>query len=167
MVNVSSKLQELGDIHTDDPHLQRRGSYAPTTAYGQSKLAQVLFAWEMQQRLNARAAATGTTVPVLCFALHPGEVLTNVSRTLPSHWRRSQAAIMPVFLLTPSQGARCTVYCATADRAAQVVQETGRVYFDSDCRPRRPNVQAENGGLRKWLWAWSEMSVGLPQGLRL
>ncbi len=167
IVNVSSKLQELGHIHIDDPHLTSQGAYTPAIAYGQSKLAQVLFAVEMQARIHARAAQHNTPVPVVCFALHPGEVLTNVSRALPAWVRGAQKVIMPLFLLTPSQGARCTVYCATSDRAAEVVLARGQVYFDSNCQPRRPNKQAEDGGLRKWLWAFSEMGVGVPQGLRL
>ena len=168
MVNVSSKLQELGQLHVADPHLLC--AYSPAVAYGQSKLAQVLFAAEMQRRL-ASPATHPTTHPnrptVICMALHPGEVLTSVARSLPAWVQRLQNAIMPLFLLTPEQGARCTVYCATSDAAAEAVVGRHACYFDSNGRAVRPNAAAGDLGLRRWLWAWSEVSVGLPHALKL
>lgn len=161
---MSSKLQELGTIHVDDPHLLRPGAYAPAVAYGQSKLAQVLFAAEMQWRLGDPRSSQPA---VVCLALHPGEVLTSVGRSLPVWLQRLQNAIMPLFLLTPEQGARCTVHCATSDAAVDAVLHRHACYFDSNGRAVRPNAAALDVGVCRWLWAWSEVSVGLPDGLRL
>lgn len=141
-------------------------------AYGQSKLAQVIFAAEMQQRLPLPACQQNGNVAqlqpcVICMALHPGEVLTSVARSLPVWVQRLQNMIMPLFLLTPEQGARCTVHCATSDAALEAVVHKRACYFDSNGRAVRPNAAAEDPGLRRWLWAWSEASVGLPEGLRL
>lgn len=147
-------------MHVTDPHLLTRGAYTPAVAYGQSKLAQVLFAAEMQRRLPSLEPS------VVCMALHPGEVLTSVARSLP-HWvQRLQHAVMPLFLLTPEQGARCTVHCATSDAVVEAVVG-GACYFDSNGRAVRPNAAARDEGLCRWLWAWSEVCVGLPHGLRI
>ena len=69
-VAVSSVAHRFGRIALDD--LNSRTSYDPTVAYGQSKLANLLFAFELQRRLAARGA-TATAV-----ACHPGYSATNL-----------------------------------------------------------------------------------------
>jgi len=53
---------------------------------------------ELQRRLRPGAG-------VMCFALHPGEVTTGITRTLPGPVHRLYRAVVPRFLLTPDQGA--------------------------------------------------------------
>ena len=96
MVNVSSKLHRMGRVHVDDPHLVEKGSFNSLAAYAQSKLAQVMFAKEFGRRYDG---------VVRCLSVHPGEVLTDVVRSLPGAMQRMYKLVMRLFLLTPAQGA--------------------------------------------------------------
>lgn len=95
VICVSSRLQLLGHIHRSDPELKIPGAYSPLGAYAQSKLAQICFASELTQRARGQVRA---------IALHPGEVLTDVVRSLPKIMQRMYMRIMSIFLLTPEQG---------------------------------------------------------------
>jgi retinol dehydrogenase 14 len=70
VVNVTSSAQAVGDIHFDDLQFQRH--YRGQAAYNQSKLANVLFTYELARRLE------GSGVTVNCAA--PGVVRTNFGR---------------------------------------------------------------------------------------
>jgi NAD(P)-dependent dehydrogenase (short-subunit alcohol dehydrogenase family) len=63
IIHVSSKLHELGSLHTSDPDL--RQGYSPLAAYAQSKLAQVAFSAELRERLPREWN-------VQTYSLHPG-----------------------------------------------------------------------------------------------
>lgn len=95
IINVSSKLHRMGQIHTHDPNLKLKGSYNSLAAYSQSKLAQVMFSKEC----NRKHAGI-----VHCVSVHPGEVLTDVVRSLPLFMQHLYRMIMRLFLLTPAQG---------------------------------------------------------------
>lgn len=58
-------------------------------------LAQVLFAWELQRRTGGK---------VVSVALHPGEVMTDVVRSLPGPLQRAYRLLLQAILLTPQQG---------------------------------------------------------------
>jgi NAD(P)-dependent dehydrogenase (short-subunit alcohol dehydrogenase family) len=70
IVTMSSTAHRIGRMNFDDLH--GRKSYGRWTAYGQSKLANLLFAYELQRRLAARGA---DTISVAC---HPGYAATNL-----------------------------------------------------------------------------------------
>ena len=80
-----------------DPQLQRKGAYSPLAAYAQSKLAELLFVRELQRRLPASAR-------VRAFCLHPGNVMTDVVRTLPPLVQRAYKALLAFILMTPAEG---------------------------------------------------------------
>ncbi len=119
---------------------------APTTAglkdYGATKLMNILHAAELARRL----AGTGVTT----YALHPGAVATNVWRALPQpiQW------FIKLFMLTSDQGARTTLYCATAPELAAV---SGRYYEKS--RERTPSRAARDPELAKELWQRTEAAI--------
>ena len=66
---------------------------------------QVLFAWELQRRTGGR---------VVSVALHPGEVMTEVVRSLPDLLRRAYRLLLQTILLTPQQGEVGTTALAAA-----------------------------------------------------
>ncbi len=70
IVNVSSIAAQRGRINFDD--LMSKRSYVPWKAYGQTKLANQLFTYELQRRLEARALDT------ISLAAHPGVSMTNL-----------------------------------------------------------------------------------------
>jgi protochlorophyllide reductase len=77
VVNVSSNAHKFGKIRWDDPNWER-GRYSKWQAYGQTKLANLLFSSELQRR--AIAAAT----PLLVASAHPGYTATELSSVGPS-----------------------------------------------------------------------------------
>jgi NAD(P)-dependent dehydrogenase (short-subunit alcohol dehydrogenase family) len=89
VVTVSSTGHRIrADIHFDDLQWQRR--YSRVGAYGQSKLANLLFTYELQRRLASR----GTTIAV---AAHPGGSRTELMRNLPARLARVSSVIEPLF----------------------------------------------------------------------
>lgn len=109
VVTVSSLGHRGGTMHFDDLNLTEQ--YRPEQAYWQSKLANLLFSYELDARLTVAGARTSA------LAAHPGIVLTGLWRTSP-HWER--VAISPRLRLlnfwqaqSPARGALPTLRAAT------------------------------------------------------
>jgi NAD(P)-dependent dehydrogenase (short-subunit alcohol dehydrogenase family) len=105
VVTVSSSAHRWGEIDFDDLNWERR-AYRRMPAYGQSKLANLLFTFELQRRLEQVEAAT------VALAAHPGWTGTNLQRHSGAFRR-----LNPVFAMNPWQGALPTLYAATAPDA--------------------------------------------------
>jgi NAD(P)-dependent dehydrogenase (short-subunit alcohol dehydrogenase family) len=86
IVTVSSVGHRASDIRFDDLQFQRR--YWRIPAYGQSKLANLMFTYELQRRLAAAGART------TALAAHPGSVPTELQRYLPS-WMNALGLVLP------------------------------------------------------------------------
>ncbi len=111
MVTVSSALHERGEIDFDDLHGER--SYDEWSAYGQSKLANLLFAYELERRLRAADANA------MSLAVHPGYADTQLQfRGTEDRGTRVRIAARRLAnaLLAQSAawGALPTLYAATA-----------------------------------------------------
>ncbi|MFE3598951.1 SDR family NAD(P)-dependent oxidoreductase [Streptomyces sp. NPDC059142] len=105
VVTVSSTGHRIrADIHFDD--LQWERSYSRSAAYGQSKLANLMFTYELQRRL----APHGTTVAV---AAHPGVSSTELARNTPAPLRIPLTWLAPLITQTPAMGALPTLRAAT------------------------------------------------------
>ncbi|GAA5184602.1 oxidoreductase [Rugosimonospora acidiphila] len=107
VVTVSSILHLYGRINLDDPHRRRR--YRRYGAYGQSKLANLLFSFELARR----AEAAGTAL--LSVAAHPGYAATNlqVAGLRPGPLRSGIAAVTRLFATSARTGALPTLCAAT------------------------------------------------------
>ncbi|MEC4764410.1 SDR family NAD(P)-dependent oxidoreductase [Mycobacterium sherrisii] len=104
VVTVSSVGHRLqADIHFDD--LQWERSYSRVGAYGQAKLANLMFTYELQRRL----APHGTTIAV---AAHPGGSRSELTRNLPPLLRPVSSVLEPLFQ-SPDMGALPTLRAAT------------------------------------------------------
>ena len=103
--------------------------------YSVSKLANVLFTKELARRLGG----TGVTT----YALHPGVVATDIWRELPWGLRH----LAKLFMISPEQGARTTLHCATSPEASN---ESGLYYDDS--KVRHPSRIAQDPALAAELW---------------
>ena len=145
IVNVSSEAHRRARIDFDD--LQGEGGYSGWKAYGQSKLANVLFTRELARRLEG----TGVTAN----ALHPGVVATGFGRNNAGLWGGVFALAAPL-LLSPEKGARTSVHVAASPALAGV---TGR-YFAA-CRERAPTAEARDEAVARRLWETSERMTGL------
>lgn len=94
-------------IHFDDLHWEK--SYDRVAAYGQAKLANLMFTYELQRRL----AAHGTTSAVVA---HPGMANTALFRHAPAPLRRVLPLFLPLFTQKPAMGALPTLRAATDPR---------------------------------------------------
>lgn len=112
-------------------------------AYGQSKIANLLFAKELGRRL----AGTGKTAN----ALHPGVIATNLTRSMSPAAAVAMRIATPLFLKSIPQGAATQVYVATHPDVEKVTGE-----YWSDCNPKKPRRDANDPALAKKLWDASE-----------
>ena len=102
MVTVSSQAHRRGKMNFDDLDFERR-DYQAAAAYGQSKLANLLFTLELDRRLAAAGA------DVTAAAAHPGWTVTNLQR----HSRLIRV-LNPIFGMNQAKGALPTLHAATA-----------------------------------------------------
>ncbi|GGP32579.1 SDR family NAD(P)-dependent oxidoreductase [Streptomyces melanogenes] len=128
VVAVSSRGHQLSGIRWDDVHFTQ--GYDKWLAYGQAKTANVLFAVQLD--------ALGRDAGVRAFALHPGEILTPLTRhvsreeMLDAGWVDEEGNVSGSFK-TPEQGAATQVWAATSPRLAGL----GGVYCE-DCDIAEP-----------------------------
>jgi NAD(P)-dependent dehydrogenase (short-subunit alcohol dehydrogenase family) len=109
VVTLSSSMHRAGSIDLDDLNWQRR-PYSAERAYGQSKLANLLFTLELQRRL------TGAHSAVRAVAAHPGWAATNLQSRSGSRVKDAGMAVGNVVLgASPERGALPTLVAATAD----------------------------------------------------
>ncbi|KAB5511712.1 short chain dehydrogenase [Coniochaeta sp. 2T2.1] len=117
VVVVASAAHRYGKIHLDDVNLDKM-DYDPKVAYGQSKLANIHFANELDRRfksLNIRA-----------FNLHPGGSITPLSRYMGSTKNLEEDPVIGKILMTPAQAAATTVWAAVA----RELEGKGGIYLD-------------------------------------
>jgi NAD(P)-dependent dehydrogenase (short-subunit alcohol dehydrogenase family) len=154
VVTVSSLGHRIrADIHFDD--LQWERSYSRVGAYGQSKLANLLFTYELQRRL----APHGTTIAT---AAHPGGSRTELTRNLPPLVTRVAAVVEPLFQ-GADMGALPTL------RAATDPDVLGGQYYGPDGFAEQrgyPKVvsssaKSHDAEAQKRLWAVSEELTGV------
>ncbi|MEL7976564.1 oxidoreductase [Isoptericola sp. F-RaC21] len=107
VVTVSSSAHRFGAIDVDDLNWERR-RYRPMAAYGQSKLANLLFTAELQRRL----AAAGS--PVIAVAAHPGMAATHLLSERRGAGHLMHRVSVP-FAQPAEDGALPTLYAAVGD----------------------------------------------------
>jgi len=146
VVTVSSGAQATGRLNFDD--LQGKSRYSGQQAYSQSKLANVVFTYELARRLDG----TGVTATVL----HPGVVRTAFAAEDPSPLAKVMIPLSRPFLKTPAQGAATSIYLASAPEVEGV---TGR-YF-ANRKPKTSNKASYDTAAAARLWQISADLVGL------
>jgi NAD(P)-dependent dehydrogenase (short-subunit alcohol dehydrogenase family) len=114
--------------------------------YGQSKLANILFARQLARKL----AGTGKTAN----ALHPGVIATNLGRHMNPIAVGALALAKPLFLKSIPEGAATQCYVATHPSLAEVSGE----YF-ADCNVAKSSAKSQDADLAKKLWDASEEIV--------
>ena len=127
-------------------NLSGEKGYRPWTAYGQSKLANLLFAKELAQRLEGTDKTANS--------LHPGVIRTNLARNMNPIARGVFAITAPLLLKTIPQGAATQCYLATHPSLAYT---SGR-YF-ADCNQASPSRHGSDDALATKLWEVSEKIV--------
>jgi NAD(P)-dependent dehydrogenase (short-subunit alcohol dehydrogenase family) len=157
VINLSSVAARQGSIHFDD--LQAERSYKPGPVYAQSKLACLLFAFELQRRSSA--AGWGIT----SIAAHPGISRTDLLTNAPG--RRSVPGLVRTwlwFLFQPAaQGALPTLYAATAPQATPGAYYGPDRFNETRGYPTlaKSPVQARDTAAAARLWKVSEQLTGV------
>ena len=145
VVTTASDAHRGGLLDITDLNGERR--WSAWSAYGTSKLANILFTRALARRLE------GTNVVANC--LHPGVIRTHLARGAPLPIRVGWRAAS-VFFGSPRKGAQTLVYLATSPEAADV----SGGYF-SDSRLVTPSEQAQDVELAEELWEASVRLTGL------
>ena len=140
IVTVASDLHVRGRIDLDD--LNGNRAWDPWQAYCNSKLANVLFAHALADRLAGTRATSN--------ALHPGVLASNFGREMTRSSGGGSAVFQP-FGEPPSAGARAVLYLATDPGLERVTGE----YFDR-MSAGPPSAAANDPSLRLALWAQSQ-----------
>jgi NAD(P)-dependent dehydrogenase (short-subunit alcohol dehydrogenase family) len=136
VVNVSSEAHRMGKINFDDLQLTR--NYSAFRAYGQSKLANLLFTRELARRLEGSG--------VVAHALHPGFVASDFANGPGlTHWTMRRLASL--FAISTEQGAETSVHVATSPEP----QALNGLYYVK-CRPSTPSSAAIDDQAARLLW---------------
>jgi NAD(P)-dependent dehydrogenase (short-subunit alcohol dehydrogenase family) len=160
VVTVSSTAHRMGAIDFDDLNWERR-SYSRWRAYGQSKLANMLFTAELQRRLTEAGS------PVLATAAHPGYAATNLQ--FHSGWRSMDLINRlgnAVLAQSEEGGALPTLYAATVDVPPNSFAGPGG--FMEQRGPAKlvgRTKSAQDMAVAGRLWEVSEQLTGVAFGL--
>jgi len=162
VVELTSIGHRRSPVKFDDPNFETT-SYDKWEAYGQSKTANVLFAIELNRRLEPKG--------INVYAVHPGGIMTNLQRDLSREemlafgWIDKDGKLNDRFK-TPAGGASTAIWCATSPLLAA----GGGVYCE-DCNIAQAVPADDPGfaGVRPWaidpeaarrLWSMSEKLLG-------
>jgi NAD(P)-dependent dehydrogenase (short-subunit alcohol dehydrogenase family) len=147
VVVVSSAAHEHappGGIKLDDLSLTR--GYTPWLAYGQSKLANLLFARALARRLSGTQRTAN--------ALHPGVIATQLMRHMGTLAQTASLAANRLFFKSVGEGAATQCYLAAHPSVAGI---SGEYFANSNIA--RPSLHARDDALAEKLWAVSERIV--------
>ena len=145
VVTVSSEAERWGNIDFDD--LQSKKKYRGFPVYGMTKLANIMFTYELAERLE------GTGVTATC--MHPGAVNTRFGTNNRGPMTLLFRAFKP-FMRTPEQGADTVIWLAASPDVEGV---SGRYYADR--KAIEPKKIANDPEARRRLWEESERLTGL------
>lgn len=149
IINTASEASQGSRINFDD--LERRRGFQGLNAYAQSKLANLLFTFELARRIEG----TGVTVN----AMHPGFVGTGFAQNnggLNGTITRLGMLVIKPFLLSPAQGADTLIWLASSPD----VEGLSGGYYEKR-RLIRCNAQAYLPEVQRRLWNVSEQMTGI------
>lgn len=162
VVVLASAAEIIGNINFEDLNFKCSRGYNRWIAYGQSKLANCLFSYELSRRCRAE------NIRVTSNSMHPGIVDTQLIRhILPQMMVQNEIfpdlrrIILKVLgLKTPEEGASTAVHLA----CSEMLEGVSGFHFE-DSRMRDPSSQARNGKLALELWEVSEKLTGTDEVL--
>jgi NAD(P)-dependent dehydrogenase (short-subunit alcohol dehydrogenase family) len=143
VVVVASDLHYRARIDWDDLGAEKH-SFSGSTAYNQSKLANVLFTKALARRLQGK----GVTVN----AIHPGVVTTEIVREYP----KLLVKLFQLFTISPEKGATTSIHVATSPE----LENVSGSYF-ADCKQKPASNTASDEAAQEKMWAVSEQLLGL------
>ncbi len=157
VVNVSSNAHKSGSMNFDNLMFED-GSYGPMKAYGQSKLANLLFTYELQRRLEAAGKSVKAVVA------HPGGSNTNLSRHVKANAVMSALEkIMSNFMQSAAEGALPTLRAATDPtvKGGEYFGPDGFMELKGAPKLVTSNAKSRNKEHSTQLWSVSEELTGV------
>jgi NAD(P)-dependent dehydrogenase (short-subunit alcohol dehydrogenase family) len=145
IVNVASDAHRFGKLRFDD--LGWEQGYKPMRVYGQSKLANILFTYELARRIE------GSGVTVNCC--HPGAVATRLGQN-NGRIATLLTRVLAPFFRTPDQGAATSIYLASSP----AVDGVSGKYF-SNSRVARSSRVSQDPAVALRLWEESARLTGV------
>lgn len=146
VVTVASVAHTNAHIQFDDlMHAHHR--YRALGVYGQSKLANILFTYELARRLDGTGVTANT--------LHPGVVATGFAKNNGPLYRYGMVLVRP-FFISPERGAQTSIYLATSSE----VEGISGQYFVK-CRSAKSSPASYDQDAQRRLWEMSEQLTGL------
>jgi NAD(P)-dependent dehydrogenase (short-subunit alcohol dehydrogenase family) len=146
VITVASNAQAMGRIDFDD--LQGERAYSGARAYNQSKLANVLFTYELARRLRG--------LRITANAVHPGLVSTAFGAADPGRAQRLFVPVLRPFMKSPADGAATSIHLASAPGLDRT---TGRYFVNG--KPARSSRRSYDESVAARLWAASADLVGI------
>ncbi len=162
VVTLASVAHRFARIDFDD--LQRERSYHPWSVYAQSKLANLLFAYELQRRIDAAHAAAS----LVSVAAHPGYASTSLMTSGaqldgPNLMARFIGLVSPLVGQPPAQGALPMLYAATVPELAggSYVGPGGLLELWGSPRLVASSAASKDPETARRLWEASEALTGV------
>ena len=137
-------LAPVGGIEFDN--LDGHKSYKPWVAYGQSKMANLLFAKDLARRFKGSSRTA--------YAVHPGVIRTNLGRSMNRLVQAGMSVLGPLLLKSIPQGAATQCFCAVNPAAIAL---SGNYMADSNVAECR--ADANDAALARKLWDMSEKII--------
>ncbi|MEO8458226.1 MAG: oxidoreductase [Chloroflexota bacterium] len=155
VVTVSSGAHRMGHMKFDD--LQATKKYARWAAYGQSKLSNLLFAFELDRRLRAAGS------PVRSLAAHPGYSATNLQSAPAPALDRALMKFTNLIAQSANMGALPQLYAATEPGLEGGIYIGPDGFFEQRGHPKKVQAKAEayNEDDAAKLWSVSEQLTGV------
>jgi len=155
VVTVSSNGHRTGRINFAD--LQSERHYGQVAAYAQSKLANLMFTYELQRRLTAAGA------PTAALAAHPGVAFTELTRHLPAALRSAYPAVGGLFTQSAAMGALPILRAATDPAAAggEYYGPAGLAQLKGYPVRVSSTARSRDQAAQRRLWAESERLTGV------
>lgn len=145
IVNVASEASKVGKINFDDLQLEKK--YSSIKSYGQSKLANIMFTYELARRLK------GTNVTANC--LHPGSVKTRFAGNMKGFTGAMWQLFTP-FLRTAEKGAETIIWLASSPEVEGI---NGKYFKDkNEIKSIKPSYDTD---AQHRLWEVSEKLTGI------
>ncbi len=149
IINVSSDAHQAGKINFDDLQREKNPNASGFGAYGDTKLMNVVFTYELAERLQGSK--------VTANVLHPGFVRTGFGQNIPGIMK-TLIGVMQVFALTPEKGAETSIYLAMSPEVKGV---SGKYFAKKQAKKTTP--ASYDRAVWQKLWQVSEQLTGVTQ----
>ncbi len=146
IITVSSDAHQGAQINFDD--LKGEKHFSGFDAYSQSKLANILFTYELSKKLK------GTGVTANC--LHPGVIRTNLGRHQSSVLFRAGYRFVSLFFSSPAKGSQTVIYLASSPDVDGV---SGKYFFKK--KEKKSSAESYDDAAAERLWKLSAQLTGL------